>query len=377
MASPALYPRSPTDIDEADWWSLEQLEKGSPHRYALEELQRYIVDWAAALRDEYWHRKSGKPVLSVVVCKGRDGSLVAHRGMNTEVSLPSGSLCAERAAIGRAASNFHRASDIVAVATVDPDNKLNPLWPCEVCQSWLVKLRSQSPDIAVIAVESLACDSFLIRVNGEILSPPRLALPPLSLSGSSWQDHVVLADGITEMPWEAQELVYVDGAWTFLHSAHQNILRVGRTRGTHLLVGVHSDEILKQNFDGPIFECFEMRMERVLHNRHVSSVLKDAPWVLTAELIASFGVNRVITGTIDKLQDMGKVDQCYDPYGEARKLGILEVVPSLNATTERSTYEAHVARALEGVPSFDPVVQEEGSVKQCQIPDEAVVADAE
>jgi len=276
--------------------------------------------------------------------------LVAHRGMNTEVSLPSGSLCAERAAIGRAASNFHHASDIVVVATVDPDNKLNPLWPCEVCQSWLAKLRLRNPDIAVLAVESSACDSFLIRVNGEMLPPPRPALPPLSLSRSCWRDNVALAVGMAEMPWVAQKLVYIDGAWTFLHSAQQYILRVAHTRGTHLLVGIHSDEVLKQNFQGPVFECFETRMERVLQNRHVSSVLKDAPWVLTAELIASLGVSRVITGSVDKLQDMGKVDQSSDPHGVARKLGILEVVPSLNATTERSTHEAHIAKALEFVP---------------------------
>jgi len=281
---------------------------------------------------------------------------VAHRGMNTEVSLPSGSLCAERAAIGRAASHFHRASDIVAVATVDADDKINPLWPCEVCKSWLVKLRSQSRDIAVIAVQSLACDNFLVRVNGEILPPPRFALPTLSLSESSWRDHVVLAEDIAEMPWEAQELIYVDGAWSFLHSAHLSILRTARARGTHLLVGIHSDEILEQNCQDPIFECFETRMERVLHNRHVCSVLKHAPWVLTAELIASLGVSRVITGSVDKMQDMG-LDQSSDPYGVARELGILDVAPSLNATTERSIYDAHAASAHKVlVPPFDPVV---------------------
>jgi len=349
----ALCRPNRTNVDETDWWSPEQLQEASPHGYALDELRRYVADWAAAPQDEFWCRKSGKAVLSVVVCKGQDGRLTAYRGRNAEVSLPAGSLCAERAAIGQAASNFHRASDIVAVAIVDPDNKINPLWPCEVCQSWLAKLRSQSPEIAIIAVESLACDRFLIKVNGTMFPPPRLPLPTHSLSGSSWQDHVILAEGMAEMPWEAQELIYVDGSWTFLHSAQQNILKVARTLGTHLLVGVHSEEVLKQNCQDPIFECFETRMERVLHNRHVSSVLKDAPWVVTAELIASFGVNRVITGSVDKLQDMGKVEQSSDPYGEARRLGILEVVPSLNETTERSTYEAHVARALKDVPSVD------------------------
>lgn len=346
--SPALWPRSPPiDLDSADWWSPKQLREGCPRRYALEELRRYVADWAAAPQDEFWHRKSGKPVLSVVVCAGRGGGLVAHRGMNTEVSLPAGSLCAERAAIGRAASSFQQASDILVVATVDPQDRLNPLWPCEVCQSWFAKLRSQSPEISVMAVESSTCDSFVVRVNGEIQSPPLPPLPPLSLSGSAWRDCVALAEGTDEVPWDAQELVYVDGAWTFLHSAQQNILKVARSRGTHLLVGIHSDEVLSKECHVPVLECIETRTERVLHNRHVSSVLRNAPWILTKEFLDSFGVHRVITGSVDKLRDVGKEDQGTDPYGVARGLGILEVIPSINDTTECGIRESHAARALE------------------------------
>merc|ERR1719476_502883 len=98
----------------------------------------------------------------------KDGSLVACRGMNTEVSLPAGSLCAERAAIATAATHFLQSSDILAIAVADPQDKINPLWPCEVCQSWLSKLRAQSPSIAVLAVRSSECEAFAVRVNGEI-----------------------------------------------------------------------------------------------------------------------------------------------------------------------------------------------------------------
>ncbi|CAK0864175.1 unnamed protein product [Prorocentrum cordatum] len=150
-------PGAQPDVDAADWWSLDQLPQVSPGRFALEQLRQYIQDWERAKKDDFWQRKSGKVALSVVVCRGmEDGALVAYRGMNTEVSLPAGSLCSERAAIGRAASSFQRASDILVAATADPQERLNPLWPCEVCQSWLAKLRAQNPDISVLAVESIS-----------------------------------------------------------------------------------------------------------------------------------------------------------------------------------------------------------------------------
>mmetsp|Transcript_87303 Transcript_87303/g.242143 ORF Transcript_87303/g.242143 Transcript_87303/m.242143 type:complete len:399 (+) Transcript_87303:89-1285(+) len=338
-----------SDPEVVEWWVLDALDANSPRRRALEELRRYFLDWFATPQDGFWHRKSGKPVLSVVVCRRKEGTLAVYRGMNTEVSLPAGSLCAERAAIARAASDFQQAEEVVAIATVDPTEKLNPLWPCEVCQSWLAKLRPMSPEISVLAVASTECKSFLVKVNGELQPPPQPVLPPSPLLGAlaPWPELVELAEGTAEWPWEAKDLVYVDGAWTFLHGAQQNILKQARMRGTHLLVGVHSDEVLKKEFSGPILESYSIRAGRILQNRHVSSVLKDAPWSLTLDMINNLGIQRVITGSVCKTQDVGKADHggADDPYRVARDLGILEVVPSLDETTERSVHESHVARA--------------------------------
>jgi len=334
-----------SDPEVVEWWVLDALDANSPRRRALEELRRYFLDWFATPQDGFWHRKSGKPVLSVVVCRRKEGTLAVYRGMNTEVSLPAGSLCAERAAIARAASDFQQAEEVVAIATVDPTERLNPLWPCEVCQSWLSKLRPVSPEISVLAVASAACESFLVKVNGELQLPPQPAPPPSPLG--TWPELVELAEGTAEWPWEAKSLVYVDGAWTFLHGAQQNVLRQARARGTHLLVGVHSDEVLGKELGGPVLESYSVRAGRVLQNRHVSSVLRDAPWSVTIEMLQALGIQRVITGSVSKMQDIGQGDQsgADDPYRAARDLGILEVVPSLDETTERSIHELHVARA--------------------------------
>jgi len=47
----------------------------------------------------FWLRKSFKPVLSVLMCV-RQGQRRFYRGLNLEVSQPTGSLCSERNAIG-------------------------------------------------------------------------------------------------------------------------------------------------------------------------------------------------------------------------------------------------------------------------------------
>jgi len=132
----------------------------------------------------------------------------------------------------------------------------------------------------------------------------------------------------------------------FLRSAHLNILREARSRGSHLLVGVHSDDVLRREFDGPVLENFEQRLDRIMENRHVSSVLKDAPWRVTADMLNSLGIKRVIRGSICKVQDGGKANSNDDPYKVAIDLGILEIIPSFDETTERSMHEVLLSPCL-------------------------------
>lgn len=357
--SPGLNPASPflaallagaelDDVSPSDWWTLdsnEDMEAASiPVRRAVTEVKEYAAAWSAKSQDGFWQRKSKKVVLAVVVCRCSDGSYVSFRGMNTEVSLPAGSLCAERAAIAAAASDFHYAAQIAAIAVVDPEDELNPLWPCEVCKSWLSKLRSQNQDISVIALAHSLSNNFLVQVNGELRSPSYLP-PPLDTT-FLWQEMVVIADGSHEQPWEAQELVYVDGAWNFLHAAQQYVLKVARSRGTHLLVGVHSDETLHNECRTPILENFKTRLGRILSNRQTCSALKDAPWCITHDLISSLGIKRVVTGSVGKNIDVGGNQSSVDPYEAPRELGILEVVQSLDEVTESAVFEEVFASVL-------------------------------
>lgn len=337
-ATPSAQSAS-SEADPIEWWTMDQFGQNSAERAAAEELIKYVADWRSVPQDDFWQRKSGKPVLSVATCRSQDGKLESYRGRNTEVSLPAGSLCAERAAIARAASEFRFASELACIAVLDPSDKINPLWPCEVCQSWLSKLRAQSPEISVLAASSSDCRLFAVRVNGENRFPPLPQIPPALCS--RWPELVDKTDGTAEWPWESPDLVYVDGAWTFLHAAQQRILKAARAKGAHLLVGVHSDDTLRREFDGPILEQYNTRLERILQHRCVSSVLKNAPWCVTQDMIWSLGIRRVVSGSVCKMQDVGVGGE--DPYQVARMMGILEIVPSLDETTEKSIRESHAA----------------------------------
>jgi len=52
--------------------------------------------------DSFWLRKTRKPVLAVLLVETPQGEVRVYRGTNMEVSMPTGSLCAERNVIGTA-----------------------------------------------------------------------------------------------------------------------------------------------------------------------------------------------------------------------------------------------------------------------------------
>lgn len=53
----------------------------------------------------FWLRKTGKLVMAVLLVIKPDGTRRMYRGTNMEVSMPTGSLCAERNVIGTALSS--------------------------------------------------------------------------------------------------------------------------------------------------------------------------------------------------------------------------------------------------------------------------------
>lgn len=147
-----------------------RLAKTELQKFVEEYKQEYPLMVAAEGRKgcSWWHRRSNQRVLAVVVAR-KGGELIFARGMNSEVSLPNGSQCAERTAIAALETRFVSATDILAVAVADPEDKINPLWPCKVCESWLTKMVEQSPELTVMAVKDSSCEEFQIQEKSALL----------------------------------------------------------------------------------------------------------------------------------------------------------------------------------------------------------------
>ncbi|CAH0481146.1 unnamed protein product [Peronospora belbahrii] len=125
-------------IVDVDFHSFEKIEASplvAPSK--ADAMTQMIVHEMRAFRDQFlsaegkgevasfWLRKSRKPVLAVLLIEkpateaGERPKIVVQRGMNCEVSMPTGSLCAERNAIGSALANdptiTRRAIKMIAV----------------------------------------------------------------------------------------------------------------------------------------------------------------------------------------------------------------------------------------------------------------------
>jgi cytidine deaminase len=111
--------------------------------------------------------------------------------MNVEVSMPTGTLCAERNAIGNALAGDHSVHrrDMLAVAvlsvtlsppkhevtdqalerTTSPDDEvaLNPLDPCGACMEWLRTIAEVNPDFKVLTFTSTSCEKVFITPIGD------------------------------------------------------------------------------------------------------------------------------------------------------------------------------------------------------------------
>ncbi|MAD61698.1 MAG: hypothetical protein CMH49_09365 [Myxococcales bacterium] len=158
-----------------EWIKIENTPLDQATNLAIKELREWRKDYLqqrqtrpAVLkryrRDEevFFHRKGLKEVLCVVVIKdrfgveGSAGKLVPIRGINAEVSLPTGTLCAERNAIGTALCRFPRLErrDIMAVAVLSLEPSLSKLGPCGACAEWLAKVQEVSPSLRIISFDS-------------------------------------------------------------------------------------------------------------------------------------------------------------------------------------------------------------------------------
>ena len=118
----------------------------------IKNLQSYVKKYNNSYHsvDPFWTRKSDQQVLAALLVSVNGKSDVI-RGRNMEVSLPTGSLCAERAAISAALGKYSKIKrdQMKAIAVVDPKFKNVGIEPCGVCQEWLQKIQEESTQFKI------------------------------------------------------------------------------------------------------------------------------------------------------------------------------------------------------------------------------------
>jgi len=166
-----------------EWVEVGEDQLNEASLLAVHEVRRWREDYLEQrqLRPEelkasneeavFFHRKGLKEVLCVVVICDRYGiegvrnQRIPIRGINLEVSLPTGTLCAERNAIGTALGRFPQLerSDIEAVAVLSLDPHLSKLGPCGACQEWFRKVTEVSPSLRILSFGSPQADSIYVK----------------------------------------------------------------------------------------------------------------------------------------------------------------------------------------------------------------------
>ena len=123
--------------------------------------------------------------------------------------------------------------------------------------------------------------------------------------------------------------VYVDMVADLFHYGHANFLRQAKQFGDHLIVGIHSDEVVS-GYKRTTIMSMEERIENVSSCRYVDEVVPDAPLAVDQEWLNIHRVDLVVHGD-DFSDDMRQLCYKIPIY-----LGILRLV---SYTSEISTTE--------------------------------------
>ncbi len=89
--------------------------------------------------------------------------------------------------------------------------------------------------------------------------------------------------------------MYVDMVADLFHYGHVSFLQIAREHGDYLLVGIHSDEVVRNYKRDPILSM-EERIASVAGCRYVDEVVPDAPLSVTREWIEQHEIDLVIHG---------------------------------------------------------------------------------
>ncbi|XP_047340730.1 ethanolamine-phosphate cytidylyltransferase-like [Impatiens glandulifera] len=151
-------------------------------------------------------------------------------------------------------------------------------------------------------------------------------------------------------PGPDARIVYIDGAFDLFHAGHVEILRIARSFGDFLLVGIHTDQTVssKRGLHRPIMKLHERSLS-VLACRYVDEVIIGAPAVVSKDMITTFDISLVVHGIVAEDNDYERGGD--GPYAVPFSMGILKTLDSpLDITTSTiikrivSNHEAYQKR---------------------------------
>lgn len=118
--------------------------------------------------------------------------------------------------------------------------------------------------------------------------------------------------------------VFMEGAFDLMHFGHMNAFRLGRSLGTHLVVGINSDESITKCKAAPLMNDSE-RLAMVQSCKFVDEVVEHTPYIMNKEFIEwifkTYSVDYIIHGDDPCIVD-GR-----DVYETAKAAGKFRTIP--------------------------------------------------
>jgi len=119
--------------------------------------------------------------------------------------------------------------------------------------------------------------------------------------------------------------VWVDGCYDMVHFGHANSLRQAKSMGDSLVVGVHTDEEIRQHKGPPVFNEQE-RYRMVKAIKWVDEVVEAAPYVTTLETLDKYDCDFCVHGdditmtadgtdTYHMVKSAGRYKECFRTQG--------------------------------------------------------------
>ena len=123
---------------------------------------------------------------------------------------------------------------------------------------------------------------------------------------------------------EKEIRIFMEGAFDMMHFGHMNAFRLGKSLGTHLVVGVNSDESITKCKAAPLMN-HEERIAMVQACKFVDEVVPNTPYIMNKEYIdwifETYNVDFIIHGDDPCIVD-GK-----DVYETAKQAGKFRTIP--------------------------------------------------